>query len=52
MPDPALSAHQFVMLLGAEGQVRSLRGVQPLDDEEIQRIVHQTTDLVMRAHHR
>ncbi|MCO5972443.1 TetR/AcrR family transcriptional regulator C-terminal domain-containing protein [Actinoallomurus soli] len=51
VPDPALSAHQFVMLLAAEGQVRSLRGVQPLTNEEIPQIVHQTTDLIMRAHH-
>ncbi|WP_433445471.1 TetR/AcrR family transcriptional regulator C-terminal domain-containing protein [Nonomuraea sp. CA-141351] len=50
VPDPALAAHQFVMLLSAEGQVRSLRGLQPLTEEEIREIAHQTTDLIIRAH--
>ena len=48
--NPSLSARQFVMLLSAEGQVRSLRGVQPLSDQEIEQIARETTDLVLRAH--
>jgi TetR/AcrR family transcriptional repressor of mexJK operon len=50
VPDPALAAYQFVMLLGAEAQVRSLRGVQPLTDDEIREVARQTTDLIIRAH--
>ena len=50
VPDPTLAAHQFVMLLSAEGQVRSLRGVHPLAEDEIRQIARQTTDLIIRAH--
>jgi TetR/AcrR family transcriptional regulator, mexJK operon transcriptional repressor len=48
--DPKLSARQFIMLLSAEGQVRSLRGVQPLSEDQIREIARETTDLIIRAH--
>ena len=51
VPDPVLAARQFTMLLGAEGQVRSLRGVQRLTDEEIRQIAEESADLIVRAHH-
>lgn len=47
---PALSARQFVMLLGAEGQVQSLRGMQPLTPAQVRAISRDVTDLVLRAH--
>lgn len=50
VPDPALAARQFTMLLGVEGQVRSLRGMQQLTDAEIAQIASETTDLILRAH--
>ncbi|GLY91309.1 TetR/AcrR family transcriptional regulator [Actinoallomurus iriomotensis] len=50
VPDPPLAARQFIMLLSAEGQVRSLRGVQTLAEDEIREIARQTTDLIVRAH--
>jgi TetR/AcrR family transcriptional repressor of mexJK operon len=50
VPDPALAARQFVMLLSVEGQVRSLRGVQPLSNSQIQEISQSATDLIVRAH--
>lgn len=52
VPEPALSARQFVMLLGAEGQVRSLHGLRPLDPSEIRQVAAETADLILRAHRR
>lgn len=48
--DAHVSARQFIMLLSAEGQVRSLRGVHPLSDEEFREISRTTADLFLRAH--
>jgi TetR/AcrR family transcriptional repressor of mexJK operon len=50
VPDPATSARQFVMLLSAEAQVRSLRGLQPLSKREVTDIARDTADLIVRAH--
>jgi TetR/AcrR family transcriptional regulator, mexJK operon transcriptional repressor len=50
VPDPATSARQFVMLLSAEAQVRSLRGLEPLGTREITDIARDTADLIVRAH--
>lgn len=49
VPNPALVARQFVMLLSVEGQVRSLRGGEPLSPQSMQQIAHDTTDLILRA---
>ncbi len=51
VPDPELAARQFGMLLAAQAQVRSLRGVERLDEQETRQIVDQTVDLILRAHH-
>ncbi|MFD7914382.1 TetR/AcrR family transcriptional regulator [Streptomyces sp. NPDC059752] len=50
MPDPARAARQFTILLSAEGQVRSLRGLQQLTDSELRDIARDTTDLIIRAY--
>lgn len=50
VPDPDLAARQFVMLLSVEGQVRSLRGVEQLSDDDVHAIADATTDLILRAH--
>jgi TetR/AcrR family transcriptional regulator, mexJK operon transcriptional repressor len=50
VPDPARPARQFVMLLSAEAQVRSLRGLEPLSKREVCDIARDTADLIVRAH--
>ena len=50
VPDPALSARQFTMLLAAEAQVRSLRGLERVPDKDVQAIARTTADLIVRAH--
>jgi TetR/AcrR family transcriptional repressor of mexJK operon len=52
VPDPAIPARQFVMLLAVEAQVRSLRGIQPLSLDELNDIARDTTDLIVAAHRR
>ncbi|WP_433177035.1 TetR/AcrR family transcriptional regulator [Actinoallomurus sp. CA-150999] len=49
VPDPVRIARQFATLLGAEGQVRSLRGAEQLTDAQFQEIARETTDLIIRA---
>ncbi|GAB3960401.1 TetR/AcrR family transcriptional regulator [Actinoallomurus acanthiterrae] len=49
VPDPGRTARQFAMLLGAEGQVRSLRGAEQITDAQIKQIARETTDLIIRA---
>ncbi|MEV0401737.1 hypothetical protein [Actinoallomurus sp. NPDC050550] len=49
MPYPERIARQFATLLGAEGQVRSLRGAEPLTDAQIEEIARETADLIIRA---
>jgi len=48
--DPALAARQFVMLLSVEGQVRSLRGIEPLTDKDVREIARDTAELIVSAH--
>src|ERR1700677_2296402 len=48
--DPTLAARQFVMLLSAEGQVRSLRGIEPLSRKDVRAIALDTAELIVRAH--
>jgi TetR/AcrR family transcriptional regulator, mexJK operon transcriptional repressor len=50
VPDPETSARQFVMLLSAEAQVRSLRGLEPLSKDDVSGIARDTADLIVRAH--
>jgi TetR/AcrR family transcriptional repressor of mexJK operon len=50
VPDPARAARQFVLLLAAEGRVRSLHGTQPLTDTERHEIARETAELIVRAH--
>jgi TetR/AcrR family transcriptional regulator, mexJK operon transcriptional repressor len=50
VPDAATSARQFVMLVAAEAQVRSLRGLEPLSEHEVADIARDTADLMVRAH--
>lgn len=50
VPDPPLAARHFTQLLGAEAQVRSLRGLEPLSERQIAEIADQVTDLIMRAY--
>jgi TetR/AcrR family transcriptional repressor of mexJK operon len=50
VPDLAKAARQFIMLLSVEGQVRSLRGLEVLSEDEIGEISRDTTDLILRAY--
>jgi TetR/AcrR family transcriptional repressor of mexJK operon len=50
VPDPATAARQFVNLAAVEAQVRSLRGIEPLSDNETDSIARDTADLIVRAH--
>jgi TetR/AcrR family transcriptional regulator, mexJK operon transcriptional repressor len=50
VPDPATAARQFVLLASVEGQVRSLRGIEPLSTQEISDIARDTATLIVRAH--
>jgi TetR/AcrR family transcriptional repressor of mexJK operon len=52
VPDPVRAARQFVLLLAAEGRVRSLHGTHPLDDAERREIAGETAELIVRAHRR
>jgi TetR/AcrR family transcriptional repressor of mexJK operon len=52
VPEPALAARQFVLLLATEGRVRTLHGTQALPEEDYTRIAAQTADLILRAHRR
>lgn len=49
VPTPELTARQWLMLLTAEAQVRSLRGLQPLSERDLADIAEETTDLILRA---
>jgi TetR/AcrR family transcriptional regulator, mexJK operon transcriptional repressor len=49
VPDPATAARQFVNLAAVEAQVRSLRGIEPLDEREIDGIARDTARLIVRA---
>lgn len=49
VPTPELTARQWLMLLTAEAQVRSLRGLQPLSELALADIAEETTDLILRA---
>jgi TetR/AcrR family transcriptional regulator, mexJK operon transcriptional repressor len=48
--DPATAARQFVLLAATEAQVRSLRGIEPLSDREIDSIARDTASLIVQAH--
>jgi TetR/AcrR family transcriptional repressor of mexJK operon len=50
VPDPATAARQFFFLASVEAQVRSLRGIEPLSDREIDSIALDTAGLIVRAH--
>ncbi|WP_448956723.1 TetR/AcrR family transcriptional regulator C-terminal domain-containing protein [Labrys neptuniae] len=50
VPEPHLSARQFLHLMSIEAQVASLRGLEPLSDARIEQIARETVDLVLRAH--
>jgi len=50
VPDPATAARQFINLAAVEAQVRSLRGIEPLSDNETDSIARDTADLIVRAH--
>jgi TetR/AcrR family transcriptional regulator, mexJK operon transcriptional repressor len=50
VPDPATTARQFVLLAATEAQVRSLRGIEPLSNREIDDIAHDTASLIVQAH--
>jgi TetR/AcrR family transcriptional regulator, mexJK operon transcriptional repressor len=50
VPDPATVARQFVLLASTEAQVRSLRGIEPLGDREINDIARDTANLIVQAH--
>jgi len=50
VPDPATAARQFVNLAAVEAQVRSLRGIEPLSDNETDSIARDTAGLIVRAH--
>jgi TetR/AcrR family transcriptional repressor of mexJK operon len=50
VPDPATAARQFVFLASTEAQVRSLRGIEPLSNSEINEIARDTAGLIVRAH--
>ncbi|MGW5355369.1 TetR/AcrR family transcriptional regulator [Streptomyces sp. NPDC004031] len=52
VPEPAVTAQQFVLLLATEGRVATLHGTLPLPEEEYGRIAARTADLVVRAHRR
>jgi TetR/AcrR family transcriptional regulator, mexJK operon transcriptional repressor len=52
VPDPATAARQFVNLAAAEAQVRSLRGIEPLGDREVDNIARDTANLIVQAHRR
>ena len=52
VPDPELSAHQFGMLLMAEGRSRVVGTTEELSRAEINAIAEVTTDLILRAHRR
>lgn len=52
VPEPATVARQWVLLLSAEAQVRSLRGLQPLSQRELVQIARDTTELILRAYDR
>jgi TetR/AcrR family transcriptional repressor of mexJK operon len=50
VPDPATAARQFFFLASTEAQVRSLCGIEPLSNREINEIARDTADLIVRAH--
>lgn len=50
VPDPATAARQFFFLASTEAQVRSLRGLEPLSNREINEIARDTASLIVRAH--
>jgi TetR/AcrR family transcriptional regulator, mexJK operon transcriptional repressor len=52
VPDPATAARQFVNLAAAEAQVRSLRGIEPLSDREVDNLARDTANLIVQAHRR
>ncbi|UWE07516.1 TetR/AcrR family transcriptional regulator [Actinacidiphila bryophytorum] len=52
VPEPAVAARQFALLLATEGRVRTLHGTQPLPDADYARIAAETADLILRAHRR
>ncbi len=48
--DPATAARQFFLLTSTEAQVRSLRGIEPLSNHQINKIARETASLIVRAH--